>query len=367
MSRRSHHRQAGIAGRGLATLGQLVACVACSPTLPAPEVHAPAQARETEQAHLLLYPEPDGASLLGRAVRITEDGGWTIADGRSPGCEVEIRRERSQFRATRALDMRKLTTLAGGYEKVLSLEAKFGHTNSAAIDVANSEILRADMRGPCGDVVIDTVFVGRGSRSISAAAEVGGKGSVQLGLVTAAPSAEAATRIVDAVAWSDDQAYGFSFRKNQDEPSLDLEITVPSIVSDGDEVDIRLRSTRAVWVVVYYLDADGRADVLWPSSEEPEPHLVPGETLVLPSAKERALGFKLKALLAEPKQRSRETLVVYGFTDKRDFDVLKPSKGRGDANGAALAAELTKRLQALPMSRWTRSVLTYVVEPRPDK
>jgi hypothetical protein len=119
-----------------------------------------------------------------------------------------------------------------------------------------------------------------------------------------------------------------------------------------------------MWLVVYYLDAEQHADVLWPSNEEPEPQAAPNAPAVLPSARERRQGFKLRAALGKPGSRARETLVVYGFVDKRDFDALKPAAGATSEDGAAYAADLTKKLQSVAMSRWARAVAGYVIEPR---
>ena len=45
---------------------------------------------------------------------------------------------------------------------------------------------------------------------------------------------------------------------------------VASIVNEGDTVDISLEASRKAYLVVYYLESDGKAELLWPSAEEPE-------------------------------------------------------------------------------------------------
>jgi hypothetical protein len=57
-------------------------------------------------------------------------------------------------------------------------------------------------------------------------------------------------------------------------------------------------------------------------------------------------------------------LVVYSFVDKRDFDILKPAARVESADGPAYAAMLTKELQAVPMNRWSRTVVGYVIQPK---
>jgi hypothetical protein len=341
------------------------AALGCTPAPPPPALApAPLAAHDTEQAHLLLFPEADAEALLGRAVQRSSDGSWTLADARAPGCEVAARREKASFHTSRKVDAHSMTTLAGGYAKLVSLEVRFGRQNTADIDIDNTEILRADTRGACGEMVVDTVFVGHGRRSISASAVASGNGEVNAGLVHATPAVDTGQSQADALVWDDDQAYGFSVRENAKSEPLELRVFLPSIVTEGDDVRIRFEAARPAWLVVYYLDAAGHADVLWPSNEEPAPRAAPGEVTLLPSERERAQGFRLKAALLKPGTASREMLVVYGFADRRDFDALKPSAGGENADGPTYAAELTRKLQAVPMSRWSRAVVGYVIEAK---
>jgi hypothetical protein len=261
-----------------------------------------------------------------------------------------------------------MTSFAGGYAKLLSLEAKFGRESTFRVDVDNTATLTADLGGACGDLVVDKVFVGRGHRRVAASAQAGGGAQVAVGMVQAAPAVDTAQSRDDAIDWSDDQAYAFTVRENaanaKAEPLL-MQVSVPSILDDGDEVEVQFESRKPAWLVVYYVDGTGHADVLWPSNEEPEPYVAPGHPAVLPSARERAKGFHIKAGLLKPGEPSRETLVVYGFSDKRDFDIRKPSAGAENADGASYAAALTRDLQNVPMNRWARAVVGYVIQPRP--
>jgi Domain of unknown function (DUF4384) len=325
---------------------------------------ASAESHATEQAHLLLFPQANAESLLGRAVQKSSDGSWTIADALAPGCEVSVSREAATFHSSRKVQAHSMTSLAGGYAKLVSVEAKFGQENVADIEVDNTQILHGDMRGACGEFVVDTVFVGHGKRRIEASALTTGKAGVNVGLVSAAPDVDTGASQDDALDWSDDQAYGFRTRENGKSEPLELRASIPSVVTEGDDVEVRFESAAPAWLVVYYIDASGHADVLWPSNEEPEPEAAPGQPAVLPSARERAQGFRIKAALLKPRQPSRETLVVYGFGDKRDFDVMKPGAGSESADGPEYAAALTRKLQNVPMSRWSRAVVGYVIQPR---
>jgi hypothetical protein len=333
--------------------------------LPPPDLHAaPAASHDTDQSHLLLFPEADAESLLGRAVQKSADGSWTIADARAPGCEVNATHEKASFHTSRKIDAHSMTSLAAGYSKIVSIEAKFGRQNTADIDIDNTEILHADTRGACGELVVDTVFVGHGKRNITASAVAAGSADVHVGVVSAAPGVDTGQSQADSISWPNDQAYGFSVRENAKVEPLEVRVGVPSILDEGDNVSARFEAAAPAWLVVYYIDAGGHADVLWPSNEEPEPHAGPGAPAILPSEHERSQGIHYTATLLKPGQPSRETLVVYAFADKRDFDAMKPAAASENADGPAYAAELTKRLQAVPISRWSRAVVGYVIQPK---
>src|SRR4051794_27730994 len=69
----------------------------------------PAEAGRTEQSNLLLFPHSAAEELLGRAVRTTTDGKWTIADARAPGCEVAVQKEVAVYTTKRQVDLRSMT------------------------------------------------------------------------------------------------------------------------------------------------------------------------------------------------------------------------------------------------------------------
>jgi hypothetical protein len=337
----------------------------CSPTLPPPALDpSSAPAEKTEQCQLLLFPEADAESLLGRAVQRSADGSWTMADTRAPGCDVSVKREAASFHTSRTVGAHSMTSLAGGYAKVVSLEAKFGRENTLNVEVDNSSVVTGNLVGACGELVVDKVFVGHGRRRAAASAEEGGGAGANAGLANAAAKVEADRSQADALEWANDQAYGFTVRQNEKVEPLDLTVRIPSILNEGEEVEVRVEAARPAWLVAYYIDAAGHADVLWPSNEEPEPYVGPGQPAVMPSDRQKAKGFHIRASLLKPGEPSRETLVVYGFADKRDFDVRKPAAGAGNADGPSYAAALTKELQNIPMNRWSRAVVGYVIQPK---
>jgi Domain of unknown function (DUF4384) len=171
----------------------------------------------------------------------------------------------------------------------------------------------------------------------------------------------------DAIEWADDQAYGFTAKETASTRPLEVQVQMAStILNEGDELQVQFDSPeQPAWLIVYYVDADNHGDVLWPSNEEPEPYVAPGTPAILPSPRERARGIAFNATLPRPGEPSHETIVVYGFADKRDFDILKPSAGAENADGPSFAASLKTKLQGIPMNRWSRTIVEYVIKPKP--
>ena len=315
------------------------------------------------QGELLVFPYADAEALLGREVTSSEGGGFKIADARAPGCEVLVRRTKAQFRVRREAKTSQLAAIGAGYAKLLALEAKYGRDSQATLELENTELLEGDLRGTCGKTVIAKLFVGRGKRRVFGARQMSARGSVMTPVGDLAPRGESKAEEVDELAWSDDQAYAFETRElggaSSDLAPVSVDVRLPSIVMEGQDVQVAFESARPAWLVVYYVDSEKNAQVLWPSNEEPSPNVKPGQNIVLPSPAEQAAGIKLRPMLAKGTASAREQLVVYAFSDKRDFDLVKPASGSSSADGIAFTEELAKKLRDVPASRWSRTVLGY--------
>jgi hypothetical protein len=330
----------------------------------APQTSLPAPKAPVE-GHLLAFPQGDGEGLLGRAVTRNESGGYRIADERAAGCEVLVRRNKAAFHSSRETETSKLATLDAGYQALLALSAKYGDQSKASLELDNTQVLEADLRGACGTLVVSKVFVGTGKRRVFAANQASAKASLT-GPVAVSPSYATQARDVDEISWQDDQAYAFDVRElTAESEAVRVDVQLPSIVTEGDEVSVAFTSAQEAFLVVLYVDADGKADVLWPSNEEPVPRVTPTAKALLPSVAERAAGILLRPTLARPGAKAREQLVVYAFRDRGDFDLLKPSALGAINDGAAHYEErLAERLRHVPAHRWSRAVLGYTIEPK---
>jgi len=314
---------------------------------------------------LLLFPSGDAESLLGRTVQRTKDGSWTIADRRAPGCDVRVRRREAKYKVKRRVDVSHMTSLSAGFAKLVDLQARYGASDKVDIEIENTAVLHADIRGECGEVIVDKVFVGRGKRKLVRSREAGGGAHATIQGIT--PGVEHVEKAIlgDSIEWKHDQAYGFTYKKLETTEPLSLLVRMSGHITEGDQIDFRFETNKAAWLVVYYLDQQGKGAVLWPSPEEPEPQATAGKPAVLPSVAERLAGITIEARLAQPGVPARETLIVYAFSEKADYDQTKPSVGAASDRGGWLAANLTQKVERLPLSRWTRAKIHYVIKPKP--
>jgi hypothetical protein len=356
-------RRAGRGGAAVLVAGAVLGACQALPTKGPATATPPKATQETQQSKLLLFPVADAEGLLGRAVHATGDGGWTIADARAAGCEVAVRRSKAEFQTRRQANLHDMTSVSAGFAQLVGLEAQYGRSVTADIQIDNTEVLQADTRGPCGELIVDQVFVGRGKRVLSLGSVVAGKAGVTIGYVTPGVAHSSESSTLDTTEWKSEQAYGFTARKTAGGEPLELSVNLPASVAEGEKVVIRIEASRKAYLIVYYLESDGKAALLWPSDEEPEPTAGPGQPATLPSERERAAGVALQAALSKKGEQAREMLVVYALTERGDYLRLKPAPGSSDTNGAAYAAQLTQRIGDIPLSRWSRSLATYLITP----
>lgn len=312
--------------------------------------------------HFLLEPTGDAEALLGRQVQVSSKGAWTIADERAPGCEVRVKRSASKYKKKYRVGLSDLTAFSGGYADMLRLEARYGRSVEAEFEIENAETLTADIEGPCGDVIVKSVRVGAGFRRMVRKASGSAKGRAGKGPIGAEGGREADTEALDSMEWGDPQAYAFAYERVAKQNSFSFELSVPDKLTDGDPVRFQFEANQTAYLIVYVLEESGAGGVLYPAGTVTLPTVGPKAPLILPTPEETPI----QAQLRDPKTPARETLVVYAFTQREDFDRLKPSAiGEGDA--VEYAAKLTAALAQVPISRWARATATYEIVPKGGK
>ena len=324
-----------------------------------PEVMGKVGSFSTE-THFLLEPTSEAEELLGRAVQISKDGGWTIADDRAPGCQVRVKRSTAEYEKSYRIGLGDMTAISGGYTELLQLEARYGRSVEAAMKIQNLETLTADTEGPCGEVIVKSVRIGTGERRLVRKAEAAVKGRVGKGPVVVGAGREGLTDVSDEMKWTSPQGYAFTYEQSAQRKVFDFQASVPESVVDGQQLQFEFSASDDAYLVVFFLEESGAGAVLYPNPQLPAPMVKAGKSLTLPAAEE----MKIAAALRDPKTAARETLVVYAFTTREDFDQFKPAAIGEGGNAVTYAATLTKALSGIPISRWARATVSYEIQPK---
>mgnify|MGYP000614948048 CR=1 FL=1 len=312
--------------------------------------------------HFLIEPSADAEDLLGRAVHVTSKGGWTIADERAPGCSVRVKRSSAEYEKSYKISLNDMTAMSGGYSELLKLEARYGRSVEAAMKIQNVETLTADTEGPCGEVIVKSVRVGTGERRLQRKAEAGASGKLGKGPVAVEGGREGATDIADEIKWSTPQAYAFTYDAPSARKVFEIDVDVPATVENGDRFRVKFKSENDAYLIVYYLDQNGAGTVLFPAEKVPVPMVKGGNTLTLPPKDV----VDLQAQLIDPKVGTQDTLIVYAFAERGDFDRFKPEAMGGAQDAVTYAAELTRALSSVPISRWDRHTVSIAIQPKSE-
>ncbi len=311
--------------------------------------------------HFLLEPIADPTALLGHQVYITDEGTWTIADALAPGCQVRVQRRDARYTKQYRINLGDLTAVAGGYQTLLRLEARHGRSVEAAYEIDNTEIVTADTAGPCGDVIVKSVRVGSGYRSLERKADAGVSGRAGNAAVGVEGGRQASSETLDRIAWSDPQAYAFDYDKVTQAEHLGLSVRLPETLVDGDALTLDVSARSTAYVIVVGFEESGAGQVLYPNSAVPQPMVLgPDEALRLPTTAEQT---QMQVRLRDPSTAARETLVVFAFTSLSDFEWLLPQV-LGISDGREYVTALTKALADVPISRWARVTVGYVIQPK---
>lgn len=311
--------------------------------------------------HFLIEPIADAEDLLGRAVHVTSKGGWTIADERAPGCDVRVKQSAAEYEKSYRIGLGDMTAMSGGYGELLKLEARYGRSVEAAMKIQNVLTLTADIKGTCGEVIVKSVRVGTGERRLVRKAEGAVKGRAGKGPVGLEGGREGLTDVADEIKWVSPQAYAFTYGESTQRKVFEISAEIPKEVRNGDRIRLNFSSPDDAYLVIYYMDASGEGAVLFPSDKVPVPLIKGGETLSLPPKDVQDLEMRL----VDPLVGTQDTLVVYAFAARGDFERFKPTAMSGATDAVTYADELGKNLSKIPISRWDRHIVTIDIQPRP--
>jgi len=314
--------------------------------------------------YLLFEPTASARELLGKQVIFDEQGAFRVADYLAPGCRVEVGESADEWNREFADHAGNLVSAGGSVLGLVELSAKHEQTTYSSMNIHNTQVLTARLKGPCGQQVITKVKVGNGSRKIYRARSTGG--GIKLNLpqtgIGAALEGQDFEKLNMDMSWPTPQAWGFELGGQAQEDGVHLEANIdPTTMHNGESYRIRVRSDEATTLLIIAeedLEHGGRSAVILPVLANGEVQHVstkPGQWLELPQA---------VASLRDPALQQRDTLIVYALRNNAELDALELEYGElSDAARTEQAQRVMKRLDALPPQTVVRRKIGYLITP----
>ncbi len=304
--------------------------------------------------HLLITPRGNPEELLGRTVSEDAAGGYVVSDSRPPGCEVSVRRVPERWQRTYQQDIGRSAHVGTGATPVGELTAQHGKSVRIDAQIANLEVLQADLRG-CSGVVVESVRVGTGKREFLARDETSAELKIKAKGVPVGTGAAKWRNVGRSLEWNEPQAWAFAVKDLTGAGDMRVELLLlPEHVVDGEMFSVRILSAQQVYLVAAFV-SPSRSGVILPNSLQPVPTVTAGGNVEL------RLGAKLTAKgVAE-----RDRVVLYAFTERGDFDMFKPPSGNLDSTMVAEYLEgLPARLASIPARRWSKVEGYLLIDPQ---
>jgi hypothetical protein len=155
--------------------------------------------------------------------------------------------------------------------------------------------------------------------------------------------------------------------KERCQEPLTVDVSLPTALNDGAELDVLVRASCPAYLVVFALDQTGQGALLAPSDEDREPRVGPGTPSTVPTAAQRKRRVStLRASLVDPRTPAYEMLVAYALRRRDDLTRLRPLLDELQQTTQGRVAALDEALQRLPAGTWARSAKSYVIVPRTE-
>ncbi|MDD9945396.1 MAG: hypothetical protein OXU20_30410 [Myxococcales bacterium] len=330
---------------------------ACGVPDPAPDVALSNRAQRIplgENEYLLFRPQDRGDQLLGRPV-VFDEGQPTIGDELMPECVVRTRRTSSRWRAT----YKERLSRAGGAKATIGpiakIRADYGNHARIHMAIQNSARLDADFDGDCGAQFVSEVFVGTGARSVRNHRKLGGTAGGSVASVGVIGDVTDERDRSTSLSWKDPQAWMFKVRESPRASRIELDVTMPLELRDGEHYTMKVRATQDVWLFVYVREAGGLVEKLWPSQAHPELSLAAGNVHVLP---------QLRAALRDPAVAAQEWMVLCAFDHPQLAKRFAPPKGLPSAEQMQVwHSTLSTRLEEIGARHYGCEEIGYRIVP----
>jgi hypothetical protein len=132
----------------------------------------------------------------------------------------------------------------------------------------------------------------------------------------------------------------------------------------GEEMHIRVKSSRDAYLYIFNIGQDSSVTVLYPNRFALDSSIGAGKEIVFPDDKLRSAGIVLRVVPPAGATKATERIKLIAVTHKTDF--IKDRFKEGifqvyDGKDTGLVTELLQALSALDDSEWAESTIAYEV------
>lgn len=149
--------------------------------------------------------------------------------------------------------------------------------------------------------------------------------------------------------------------------SFKLDATInKSIFKDGDELEIKVRSTKDCYLTIYNILEDNKISRLYPNYLSSKNFLAANVDLVFPGSRNNKKGLRLFLHLPKKKDRVTETIYILAVTHPFKATSLEVQEGiYGVYNGqTALMKDLIREVASIPLSDRTEVLMQYEIRKK---
>lgn len=148
------------------------------------------------------------------------------------------------------------------------------------------------------------------------------------------------------------------------DPSFNLDAAInKSVFKDGDELEIKIRSTKDCYLAIYNILVDNKIIRLHPNYLSSKKFLAAGKDLIFPGSQAGDKGLKLVLHLPKNKETVTESIYILAITHPFESKALEVQEGiYGVYNGqTALMKDLIREVANIPLGHRTEVLMQYEI------
>jgi hypothetical protein len=148
------------------------------------------------------------------------------------------------------------------------------------------------------------------------------------------------------------------------DPSFNLDATINrSVFKAGDELEIRIRSTKDCYIAIYNILENSKIIRLHPNYLSSKNSLSAGVDFIFPGAQKSNKGLKLLMHLPKNRERVTESIYILALTHPFKAKALEVQEGiYGVYNGqTALMKDLIREVASIPLDSRTEVLMQYEI------